>query len=127
MRYVEKDGKRYVDRQGKLIEIMTIEPKRKTQPPQLFKSTFCKFPSTWRNALRKAHSAGTTYELALVILFEAFKRQHRRDGEVVLSAEKTGMSRTSRRRAMRELAKLGLIKLHRQSGNQAYRVILLST
>jgi hypothetical protein len=58
--------------------------------------------------------------LAYMILFEAFKREQI-GGEIVLSKSMTGMSRTSRRRAMKELVKLKLIKIE-QNGSEAPRV-----
>jgi hypothetical protein len=76
---------------------------------------------TWREALRRAKCAGSTYDLALTILFEAFKREHVGD-EIVLSAKLTGMPRDTRRRAARELVKLGLIKLRQTGDGRAHRV-----
>jgi hypothetical protein len=78
-------------------------------------------PQSWREALRGAKSAGTTYELALTILEEEFKCEYTGD-EIVLSAEMTRMPRDTRRKAAEELVELGLIKLHRDRANQAYRV-----
>jgi hypothetical protein len=86
-----------------------------------FKAEWVKFPSAWREVLHRAKCAGTVYDLALTILFEAFKRECV-DGEIVLSAELTRMPRSTRRKAARELVKLGLIKLRLTGGNQAYRV-----
>lgn len=99
------------------------KPQRARKEP--FIADWARFPAAWREALHQAKSAGTTYDLALVILFEAFKRE-RIDGEIVLSADLTRMSRFTRRRATKELVELGLIKIRRQSGNQAYRVSLLN-
>jgi hypothetical protein len=126
MRYVTKNGKRYVNRQGKLIEIVTDElgAGSKKTPRKAFKTEWAKFPQQWADALRQAKSTATTYELAISILFEAFRCKHL-GKEIVLSSETTGMPRNTRRKATRKLVKLGLIKLHRQSGNQAYRVSII--
>ena len=59
----------------------------------------------------------------MAIQLEAFQRD-RMGGEIVLSAEMTGMSHTNRHRAAKELEQLGLIKLSRE-GNLALRVIIL--
>jgi predicted transcriptional regulator len=72
-------------------------------------------------ALRQSNSVGT-YQLAHIILFEAFKRQHI-GGDIVLSAEMTGMGKHKRRRAIRELIKLELIKVDKNGNGEAYRVI----
>ena len=111
------------------VEGMTIEPVRQTKPKRArngFETEWARFPVVWREVLHQAGSVGSTYDLALSILFEAFKREYV-GGEIVLSAEMTRMTRSSRlQRAMRELVKLGLIKIHRQSDGQAYRVSLLN-
>ena len=126
MRRVIENGQHYVIRQGKRIAVTTLNETPKPQKARkAFKVEWVKFPTAWREALHRAKSAGTTYDLALAILFEAFKREHA-GGEIVLSAGLTEMSRYARRRATKELVKLGLIKLHRQSGSQAYRVSPIS-
>src|SRR6516162_1632228 len=84
-----------------------------------FKAKWCRFPLAWRKALREAKSAGTTYDLALAILSEAFKREHV-GGEIVLSTKITGMPRSTRRKAMKELVKLGLVKLYPEGKGKAY-------
>jgi hypothetical protein len=99
------------------------KPKRKPRKP--FHAKWVQFPRSWIEALRRAKSAGTTYELALTILSENFKREYGGGSEVALSRGTTKMSRRVRRRATKELVKLGLIKLHRESGNQAFRVTII--
>jgi hypothetical protein len=125
MRYVTKNGKRYVNRQGKLIEIVTDElsVSSKKTPRKAFKTEWAKFPRRWADALRQAKSKAT-YQLAILILFEAFKCKHT-GKEITLSSEMTGMPKNTRIRVAKELVGLGLIKLHRQSGNQAYRVSII--
>jgi hypothetical protein len=85
-----------------------------------FKPHWVKLPARWVEVLRQSKSVGT-YRLALTILIEAFTREQI-GGEIVLSVEATGMSSSTRARAVGELVKLGLIKV-RQDGNQAVRVI----
>ena len=53
----------------------------------------------------------------MIVLEEAFKREHMR-GDIVLSSEVTRMPQTTRRRAAKELVKLGLITIE-QIGNGA--------
>jgi hypothetical protein len=124
-RIITENGQQYDIREGRRIKVKTIygpTPKLRRKP---FKTEWIRFPASWRETLRQANSAGTTYELALTILSEAFKRKHV-GGCIVLSAAMTGMPRNTRRKAAKELARLGLIKLDRTVGNQAYRVSLLS-
>ena len=71
----------------------------------------------------KKKSQASTYQLAHVILIEAFK-QEQTGREVVLSAVATEMHRNTKARAVNELVKLGLITVKRD-GRQAVRVIKL--
>lgn len=85
-----------------------------------FKTRWVKLKPRWAKALRQSNSV-STYQLAHTILFEAFKREQM-GGEVVLSAEVTKMSASTRKRAVKELVRLKLIKVS-QHGNQAARVV----
>ena len=108
----------YVYRHGKRIAVETLrDPKPKKRRP--FKASFVRLPNFWIERLRHARRVSTVV-LALVILREAFKRQHI-GGEIVLSTEVTGMSRDVKYRATKELKGLGLIETE-QNGNQAVRV-----
>jgi hypothetical protein len=78
----------------------------------------------WVEALRQSKSIAT-YQLALAILVEVFKREQI-GGEVVLSMQVTGMHRNMRARAVAELIELELIKIKRY-GRQAIRVLSLRT
>jgi Fic family protein len=110
----------YVMRHGKRIEVEVLDSgvtQKKRRKP--FKAQWVKLPRQWVEALRRSKSMGT-YQLALAILFEAFKREHC-GGEIVLSSAVTKMPRSTRRRATKELVKLGLIKTHK-NGSQSPRV-----
>jgi hypothetical protein len=76
----------------------------------------------WVKALRRSKSV-STYQLAHIILFEAFKREQM-GGEIVLSMEVTKMPASTRKRATKELISLKLIKVS-QRGRQAVRVVSL--
>jgi len=112
---------RYDTRHGRHIAVETLDtginPPKRRKP---FKAHFVMLPLHWAETLRRSKRV-STYALAHVILFEAFKRKHV-GGEVILSRAMTGMSRNSRRRAAKELEELGLIKIIR-NGRQALRVI----
>jgi hypothetical protein len=111
---------RYVMRHGRRIAVETLDtgivPKKRRKP---FKVEWVKLPLRWVETLRRSKSASTK-QLALEILFAAFKREQC-GGEIVLSLAMTRIPRNTRVRAARELAKLGLIKIE-QKGNEAMRV-----
>jgi len=113
---------RYVVRHGKRIAIETLKTnvvhiKQRRKP---FRVEWVKLPQRWIEALQQSKSV-STYRLAHIILFEAFKREHL-GGEIILSAEVTGMPSATRVRATKELIKLELIRV-RRNGRQAVRVI----
>jgi len=99
--------------------IPLVKPAPKPQSKRFGK--FVQLPMPWVETLR--HSSGATYELSITILAEEFK-QRQIDGEIVLTAKTTGMSHTTRYRAIDELVKLGLIRVRRE-GRHAIRVIEL--
>lgn len=107
---------------GRFVEVeeepanATAKGPRKTR----FQAEWAKLPASWLVALRQAPS-GSTKQLAMEILFAEFRRKHI-GGEIVLSAAMTGMHHTTRNRAARELALLGLIELEGE-GRQAIRVV----
>ena len=102
----------YVMRRGRRIEVVTTNPDPSPVPKRgrkSFEPSFVKLPRHWISALKRSTSA-RTYELANIILWEAFK-DRRGTGEVILSSRVTGMPASTRQRAGRELVELGLITL----------------
>jgi hypothetical protein len=100
---------------GRHVKVGTKKPppwKRKRKP---FNVGWVKLPAWWVEVLDGA--SGAARQMAMVVLVEAFRREHIR-GDIVLSAEVTSMPQTTRRRAARELVKLGLITIE-QIGNEA--------
>ena len=91
--------------------------KRKT-----FEIKWVKLPDYWIRQLEQSQHAGT-YKLALRILREAYKQRYI-GGEIILSAEVTGLPRTTRRSATKELITLNLIQIQ-QDGNRTTRVTKL--
>jgi hypothetical protein len=123
--YVQEEGRRYAVRNGQRIEVESSTPKDDLPPTkrEAFEPEFAKLPIHWVKALRRAKNINTC-PLAHAIQLEVFQCG-RMGGEIVLSAEMTGIaSRPNRYRAAKELEQLGLIKLSRK-GNQALRVIIL--
>jgi hypothetical protein len=113
---------RYVtDPRGKRIAVVdgtpNANPKKRKRKP--FEAQWVRFPLRWVEALRKSKKP-SAYQLALVILGEAFK-QEQLGGEIILSSTVTRMQRQTRREATKELIKLGLIKTE-QNGREALRV-----
>jgi hypothetical protein len=90
-----------------------------SSPRKPFKVEWVKLPRAWWVALQHAKSAATLI-LAQDILFAAFNKRH--GGEIILSTKLTKLPDRTRRRAVRELVKLGLIRLHRENSGQAYRI-----
>ena len=116
IKYVVEDGQQYAIRNGEKFAVETLNPG--STPPKTkreeFELKFVGVPQRWIETLRG--SSGGVYELALAILAEDFQRK-RLGGEIVLSAKMTGMARTVRHRAAKELEQLGLIKLSREGKN----------
>jgi hypothetical protein len=114
----------YVTRRGRRIEVVYLPdanapPKKKTKKRKPFKAEWVQFPTRWIEVLQGSDRV-SAYRLALAILVEAFKRKIV-GGEVVLSSEVTGMARTTRLQAAKELVALGLIDT-KQIGKEALRV-----
>jgi hypothetical protein len=114
----------YVTRNGRRIEVVTINPTAGREKPKRkrFKAEWVKLPLHWADMLRRAKRI-STYQMALLILFEAFKCE-RIGGEIVLSAEITKMNPSTRFRAAKELVELGLIEVERK-GKQTLKVSMI--
>ena len=86
---------------------------------------FVILPNFWIEQLKQVHHAAT-YALAHHILREEHKRKHGMGlvGEIVLSDEATGLARSPRRRAIKNMIDLGLMQV-RQRAKQAPRVARL--
>ena len=110
---------RYVMSHGKRIAVGTLPSKaapKKKRPK--FVAEWVGFPARWAKALQQSKSVAT-YQLAVTILFEAYKNKWVRGEETVtLSSAVTKMPKNTRLRATAELVKLELIKVT-QNGHQA--------
>ena len=112
----------FVIRRGHKVLVDTISGPNLPEAPlkrKPFKSKFIRVPTHWREALRGA--PGTTYALALAVLDEKHKRDQL-GGEIVLSAEMTGMIKDSRQRATHDLVARRVIGVEVSSGKSAPRV-----
>jgi hypothetical protein len=115
MSYVIRHGRR-IEVETQLLPTATRKPRRKP-----FKTLFVKVPARWIEVLSQTKSA-STWRLAMVVLAESFKCKHL-GGEIVLSSRVTQMPDTTRLRAARELANLGLIQLETPNGKRAPKVL----
>ena len=97
----------------------TMTKKRKP-----FKTAFVQVPMRWIVALEGANADSSAYKLALRLLAEAFKCSQV-GGDVVLSSNVTGMPRSSKSRAAKELQRLGLIRTERLKVKQSLLVHVL--
>jgi hypothetical protein len=117
--------KEYVPSIGCTIKVEELETLSRKSKRKQFKLEWVKFPLSWFSRLQHSRRV-EAYRLAFIILREVFKCQVG-GGEIILSTEVTRMKRSTKLKAARELARLGLIKIIRD-GNKALRVVpLLST
>ena len=83
-----------------------IKPGKRRAEPK-----FVQVSKYWSDQLKQTRS-WVTYRLALEILRQDFRRKKYPDEEIILSAERTGISNgDARRRAARDLERLGLIEV----------------
>jgi hypothetical protein len=105
--------------------------KFKTRPPEAparkrhkpFEARFTQLPEFWGTELEKLKSAAT-WHLARRILREALRRRFI-PGPITLSKEMTGLARTSRCRAARNMVRRGLIRVKQQGHHAAIVTELL--
>jgi DNA-binding FadR family transcriptional regulator len=94
----------------------------KTRKKSGFEVRWVRLPLRWIRILHQAAVSTSTYDLALTILVESFKREQMAVKEIILSEGVTGMSPTVRRKAISNLVRLNLIKVKRGKG-KAVRVV----
>jgi hypothetical protein len=114
----------YVMRHGRRIEVVTINPdvaapKRRRS----FEPKWVKLPRHWISSLGSSKSVNT-YRLAHLILMEAY-RDTQGDGWINLSTHVTGMPRSTKGEAARELAELGLISLKPTKGTKVLKARII--
>jgi hypothetical protein len=119
-------GASYVVRHGRRVEVVTVNPGVVAPKRQkAFEARWVKLPRRWINGLARSTSVNT-YRLAHLILMEAY-RDKRGNGRINLSTQVTGIPGSTRRRAARELAQLGLITLEERNGTEVFRArVILS-
>jgi len=127
-----RDPSEYIEEEVVVDGVRAIRRRRvkarkdtKTHSPgkARFEAQWARLPLSWLIALRQTKSASTK-QLAMEILFAEFRRKYT-NGEVVLSTTTTGLPRSTRAVAIRELVHLGLIEVE-QHGEEATRVVRLN-
>jgi hypothetical protein len=108
----------HVIRDGKRIELETLEPKKAPKRRKPFEVQWVKTPTEWIRRLRG--QSGGAYQLALYALKRDFECKQK-GGEIILSTAATGLQRMTRARAVKTLVDLGLIAV-KQHGNRAIKV-----
>lgn len=92
-----------------------LKPKTagRSKPGKKWQRQFVRVPWLWIDRL-KASNRGSTYRLALLLLYEHWRTGGRpvRLSNVMLAGD--GVARRSKWRALRELEKLGLVKVERR-------------
>jgi hypothetical protein len=113
---MKQDERTFAIEEGHKVLLPRARKRRKRFEPK-----FIQVPRHWVTSLRQSKSA-KTYELAFIILWEAFSRGRYGENEIVLSYQVTpGWYRPTKIRAAKELEQLGLIDLS-QKGKEALRV-----
>jgi hypothetical protein len=86
---------------------------------------FVKFPWSWVGRLRAARHIGS-YRVALYLLFQHWKLDGRPIRLSNIALAEAGVSREQKRRALRELERLGLIRVERRRYRSPLVTVLVS-
>jgi len=80
---------------------------------------FTKFPGTWEEVLGKAHTSGSTYAVAIVLMHEAWKLTSRGNKPVVkltdVMLKRVHVGSRGKRSALRKLEQLKLVGVERRA------------
>jgi len=113
---------RWTTAHGRRFEVETLDIG--VAPAPKFKrrkhGPFTKFPSVWEEVLGKAHTSGSTYAVAIVLLYEAWKKKSNGQKPIVkLTSEllkRVHVGEDGKRAAVRKLEELKLVGLEQRSG-----------
>jgi hypothetical protein len=106
---------------GRRIEIAELDlgPRHHTKrkPP---KARFTKFPGLWEEVLGKARASGSTYSVAHVLIYEAWKLTSRGLNPTVKLTDtllkRVYVGRRGKRQALHTLERLKLVGVERRDG-----------
>ena len=112
--------RRWVTAHGKVIEIETLDvgpgapaPKRRGH------RRFTKFPGIWEEVLGKAHVSGSTYAVAIVLVYGAWRLASRGHKPVIkltdVMLKRVNVGRRGKRAALQKLERLELVGVERRA------------
>jgi hypothetical protein len=100
---------------GKLIEVETGFGPAPAQKHARGRKRHTKFPGVWEDILAKARVSGATYAVALVLLYEAWRRVSRGYKPIVtvtdVMARRIRVGERGKRNALRKLEQLRLVEV----------------
>ena len=98
---------RFATSHGKRVAVETLKaaPKRRKR--------FTKFPGIWEEVLGKAHASGSTYAVAIILVYEAWRLTSRNHKPVVkltsLMLKRGYVGKRGKHNALHKLERLGLV------------------
>jgi hypothetical protein len=103
---------------GNLIEVETLDTGA-TAPRKRWLKRFTKFPGTWEEVLGKARASGSTYAVAIVLVYEAWKLSTRGHKPIVKLTDamlkRVHVGERGKRVALRKLEGLRLVDVERRA------------
>jgi hypothetical protein len=100
---------------GKFIEVETDDAGAQAPKHTRHRKRFTRFPGTWEEVLGKARASGSTYAVALVLLYEAWRLSSRGHVPIVklTSAllQRAHVGRKGKRAALQQLEGLKLVEV----------------
>ena len=102
--------RRYIFRHGKRIEVETLDTGLEAKARARRRQRFVKLPLAWFDRLGEINASGSTYRVAIYILWKAWSRRE----HVVKFPQVPGVSRNGRRIALRKLELAGLISINQR-------------
>ena len=123
---------RWVTAHGRRFEIETLNP---SSPAPIRKRRaqhrFTKIPGIWEEVLGKAHVSGSTYAVAIVLLYEAWKLKSNGQQPIVKLTgsmlKRLGIGRDGKAAALLKLSELRLVGVEQVSGRNRSSLCTSST
>jgi len=103
---------------GNVIEVETLDTGA-AAPHRRWLKRFTKFPGVWEEVLGKARASGSTYAVALVLVYEAWKLSSRGHKPIVkltdVMLKRVHVGERGKRVALRKLEELRLVGVERRA------------
>jgi hypothetical protein len=104
--------------EGRLIEVETLDVGT-AAPHKRWKKRFTQFPGAWEEVLGKARASGSTYAVAIVLVYEAWRLSSRGHKPVVkltdVMLKRVHVGERGKRVALRRLEQLRLVGVERRA------------